>query len=299
MKMWQKAKVFLLRKIDRYTGRKKWKGHCPQVAFKDLQATTTSGNLGLRVYYGDNNSDQPLIIYFHGGGWVLGDLESYHPFCKSLCQRSTCTVVAVDYRLAPEHPFPAAQDDCLAITHWVAAHIDELGRSNGKIVLAGDSAGGHLATVTCLALDPEIRRHVAGQVIIYPVTDHYESAFPSYTEKARVANLTSSMMRWFWDSYLASSHSISQFEAAMPLRASNLSSLPATLLVTAENDPLRDEGIAYADKLRNAGVAVQYRHFNHAAHGFACSEGPTADFEDFMNDLVQWLHDLEMESALP
>ncbi len=85
----------------------------------------------------------------------------------------------------------------------------------------------------------------------------------------------------------------------MPLRASNLSSLPATLLVTAENDPLRDEGIAYADKLRNAGVAVQYRHFNHAAHGFACSEGPTADFEDFMNDLVQWLHDLEMESALP
>lgn len=175
----------------------------------------------------------------------------------------------------------------------MAANIDELGRSNGKIVLAGDSAGGHLATVTCLALDPEIRRHVAGEIIIYPVTDHYESAFGSYTEKARVANLASSMMRWFWDSYLASNHSISQNEATMPLRASNLSSLPATFLVTAENDPLRDEGIAYANKLRDSGVAIQYRHFENAAHGFACSEGPTEVFDAFMCELVKWLHELE------
>jgi len=292
----RKTKAVLLRKIYRLMGASTWKGHSPQVAWKRFHATTPAGRLSLRVYTGDSTGNKPLVIYFHGGGWVLGDLESHHPFCKTLCHRSGCSVIAVDYRLAPEHPFPAAHDDCLAITNWVAANITELGSSSGKIVLAGDSAGANLATATCLELEPGVRQVVVGEVVIYPVTDHYESAFPSYKEKARGYNLTSSMMRWFWDTYLANTGTSppdKQLQRATPLKAENLSSLPPTLLVTAENDPLRDEGIAYADKLRKAGVLVQYRHFEDAAHGFACSEGPTANFEFFMSDLVEWLHHLD------
>ena len=292
----QKIKVLLLRKFYRFLGARTWKGHYPQLTYRTFHATTPAGRLKLRVYKGAKAKNKPLVVYFHGGGWVLGDLESHHPFCQILCDRSGCGVIAVDYRLAPEHPFPAAHDDCLAITNWIAANITELGPSSGKIVLAGDSAGANLATATCLELDPGVHQLVAGEVVIYPVTDHYESAFPSYKDKARGYNLTSSMMRWFWDTYLANTGTappIEQSQRATPLKAANLSSLPPTLLVTAENDPLRDEGIAYADKLRDAGVLVKYRHFEDAAHGFACSEGPTANFEAFMSDLVEWLHDLD------
>ncbi len=290
--IWLTTKVFLLRRFYRFIGPRIWKGHNPKVAFNDLQADTSAGPLSLRIYNGEHGRDRPLIIYFHGGGWVLGDLESHHPYCQSLCQRSGCTVIAVDYRLAPEHPYPAAHDDCLAATHWIAAHSDETGASNGTIVLAGDSAGGNLATATCLALEQGVRQRVIGEVVIYPATDHYQRAFASYVTKARGFGLTSGMMRWFWDTYLGISDPTHQTEQAMPARATNLASLPPTLLVTAENDPLRDEGVEYADLLRKAGVTIQYQHFENAAHGFACSEGPTENFEAFMQILVKWLHKL-------
>ena len=295
----QKTKVSLLRRFYRMLGARTWRGHNPQVEHRDIQAGTSEGEISMRIYQGESAADKPLVVYFHGGGWVLGSLESHHPFCQSLCEDNGCTVISVDYRLAPENLFPAAHDDCLAATDWVAENIDEFGPSNGKMVLAGDSAGANLATATCLALSPGVCRCVIGEIIIYPVTDHYESAFASYVDKASGYSLSSKMMCWFWDIYLGNSGTTDlteEPERAMPLKATGLSTLPPTLLVTAENDPLRDEGIAYAEKLRDAGVAIQYRHFEDAAHGFACSEGPTVNFNAFMNDMVKWLHHLEAKN---
>ena len=300
--MLQKIKTFLLRRFYRFLNRRTWKGHNPGIDFEDLQVITANGQLKLRLYKGINNNDLPLILFFHGGGWVIGDLDSHDTFCQMVCESSACSLVAVDYRLAPEHPYPAAADDCLAATDWVVEHLNELGPSNGKIVLAGDSAGGNLATATCLELEPQVRQHVVGEVLIYPATDHYKRNFPSFTEKAKGHRLTSKMMIWFWDVYLGTANPDQQagyFAQAMPLQAANLASLPATLLITAEHDPLRDEGEAYAEKLRQAGVDIQFRNFLGVDHGFVCSLGPSLDLDSFMQDLLIWLQNLEYKSALP
>jgi acetyl esterase len=300
--MLRQIKVFLLRRVYRFLNRRTWKGHSPAIDFEDLQMPTANGQLKLRLYRGINNNDLPLILFFHGGGWVIGDLDSHHNFCQILCESSACSVLAVDYRLAPEHPYPAAADDCLAATDWVAGHLEELGPSNGKIVLAGDSAGGNLATATCLELEAPVRQHVIGEVLIYPATDHYKRNCPSFTEKAKGHRLTSKMMKWFWDTYLGTAdpdQQASYFAQAMPLQAANLSSLPATLLITAENDPLRDEGEAYADELRQLGVDIQFRNFRDVDHGFVCSMGPSQGLDSFLQDLLIWLQNLEYESALP
>jgi acetyl esterase len=240
-----------------------------------------------------SREDRPLIVYFHGGGWVIGDLDTHTPFCHVLHQRSGCNVIAVDYRLAPEQPFPAAPDDCLAATRWIAEHIGDFGGSDHRVVVAGDSAGGNLASVVCLGADPELREKIAGEVVIYPVTDHYDAGFPSYVERAKGQTLTADLMRWFWDTYLAGGKPGGSDEArAFPARSSALGTLPSTFLVTAEYDPLRDEGIAFSEQLREAGVALEYRHFGNAAHGFACSEGPNEDFEAMIVDLLAWLEKL-------
>ena len=185
-----------------------------------LQIPGPGGPLHARMYRGNSSADKPLIVYFHGGGWVIGDLLSHHPFCQTLSQKSGCTVISVDYRLAPEHPFPAAPDDCLAATRWVADHIGDFGPSNGRLVLAGDSAGANLATCTCLELDPGTRALVAGEIVKYPVVDHYSSLHPSYIERGSGQLLTSKVMRWFWDTYLAglAADSVAA-RRAMPLHA--------------------------------------------------------------------------------
>jgi acetyl esterase len=202
-------------------------------------------------------------------------------------------VIAVDYRLAPEHAFPAAAEDCLAATRWIGEHIADLAPSNGALVLAGDSAGANLATCTCLELDAATRAKVVGEIVKYPVVDHYNASPPSYTERARGQALTSNFMVWFWDTYLGDCDADDpKAKRAMPLHAQNLASLPPTFLITAEYDPLRDEGIAYAEKLRDAGVVLQYRHFDTAAHGFACSEGPNENFNAYMDDLATWVKQL-------
>lgn len=297
--MLQKAKIFLRRKTYRFRSQRVWKGHLPEVGYVDKTVNTADGSLRLRSYLGKNDHDRPLIIYFHGGGWAYGDLETHHGFCKMLCAQSTCSIVSVDYRLAPEHPYPAAADDCLTATDWIAGHIKQLGPSNGTMILTGDSAGANLATATCLELEPDIRENVAGEILIYPVTDHYSRKFPSYTEKAKGYRLTSKMMSEFWDTYLGTPEPDQQagyFVQALPLQAADVSGLPPTLLITADNDPLRDEGVAYAEKLQQAGVSTEYRNFIGTEHGFACTMGPSPEFHSFMDDLVIWLDNLNNES---
>jgi acetyl esterase len=293
--LWQAIRVWASRAYYRFSNALAWRGHTHPGPCSDLHIPVGGAAIRARLYSNALGATRPLIVYIHGGGWVIGDLETHHPFCQVLSQSSGCSVIALDYRRAPEHTFPAAQDDCLAAIRWIAQHAAELGTNDNRLVIAGDSAGGNLATCACLEIDPASRKKISGQVLIYPATDHYSAGFASYTERATGQTLTAAIVQWFWDTYLGGLDAQApEVQRAFPLRSSLLASLPPpTLLVTAEQDPLRDEGKAYAEKLRLAGVPVSSHHFANAAHGFACSEGPHADFRDFINQLTTWLAQLD------
>ncbi len=290
----QALKVWGLRRFYRYHSAWNWRGDRTGIPHVDLRVPVGDTAIDARLYVNALGVTRPLILYIHGGGWVIGDLGSHHPFCRALAHHTRCSVIALDYRLAPEHPFPAAQDDCLAAAAWVAQRTTDLAPCNGTLVIAGDSAGGNLATCTCLALEESARKLTIGELLIYPATDHYSAARASYVEKATGQMLTTELMQWFWDHYLGGRDSTEPaVQRAFPLRAANLASLPPTLLVTAENDPLRDEGIAYAELLRNNGVDVAYFHFGDADHGFACGEGPTGQFQALIQQVNDWLQQLD------
>jgi acetyl esterase len=292
--LWQVIKVRAFRVYYRISNALAWRGHAQHGPSSDLHIPVGGADIGARLYGNALGATKPLIVYIHGGGWVIGDLETHHPFCQALSAATGCSVIALDYRLAPEHTFPAAQDDCLAAIRWIAQHARKLGTSNNHLVIAGDSAGGNLATCACLELDPASREKISGQVLIYPATDHYNAGFGSYLERARGQTLTAGIMHWFWDTYLGGlSDQALDAQRAFPLRSSLLASSPPTLLVTAHKDPLRDEGKAYAAKLELAGVPVSCHHFANAEHGFACSRGPDAEFRSFMHQLNTWLAQLD------
>jgi acetyl esterase len=288
-------RVAAFRSYYRISSALTWRGHVHPGPFVDLHIPVTGATtIRARLYNNALGGMKPLIVYIHGGGWVIGSVATHHPFCQALSAATGCSIIALDYRLAPGHAFPAAQDDCLAATQWIARHAAQLGTSNNRLVIAGDSAGGTLATCTCLEIDPGDRENIAGQVLIYPATEHYNAGFASYVDRATGQTLTTGIMHWFWDTYLGGlSPNDASAKRAFPLRAAGLASLPATLLVTAEKDPLRDEGKAYAAALKQAGVAVTHAHFASAEHGFACSQGPHADFRDFMQRLTAWLAQLD------
>jgi acetyl esterase len=211
----------------------------------------------VRVYSSAGNGPG-VFVYFHGGGWVVGSLESHDRLCRTLAARSGVTVVSVGYRLAPEHPYPAAVDDAWTATHWAAARFE-------PVVVGGDSAGGHLAAVVALrARDQGL--HIALQVLVYPVTDHaFDTA--SYREHGRGTNLTEPTMRWFWRHFLGDEQRGAEPEAS-PLRAPDLTGVAPALVLTAEHDPLRDEGEAYAQRLVDAGVPTTLTRYDGLIHGF-------------------------------
>jgi acetyl esterase/lipase len=216
--------------------------------------STPTGSLGYRLYRPATPGPHPIVAYFHGGGWVLGNLDSDDPLCRDLCVRSNGLVVSVNYRHAPEARFPAAADDAFAALEWVAASGVELGGIPGQLAVAGWSAGANVAAVACqLARDaggPEI----LGQVLLTPVTDS-DMSRPSYRENGEGYVLTAGLMKWFWANYADPEQR--RDPRASPLRG-DLSNLPPALVVTAEFDPLRDEGAAYADALAAAGVRVEH-----------------------------------------
>jgi acetyl esterase len=208
----------------------------------------------------------PVLVYYHGGGWVIGDLETHDVLCRQITAAAGIAVVAVDYRLAPEHKFPAAIDDAWAATRWVVKQAARLGIDPSRLAVGGDSAGGNLAAVVALmardAGDPAIQL----QMLNYPVTDLAAEA-PSYAEFADGFMLTRDSMRWFVDHYLESKSEASDWRAS-PLRAPSLAGVAPALVVTAGFDPLRDEGDAYARKLRAAGVRVDHICYGGMVHGF-------------------------------
>src|SRR5207245_5987799 len=208
----------------------------------------------------------PGLVYFHGGGWVIGDLETHDVLCRQLTAGAGITVVSVDYRLAPEHKFPAALDDAWEATRWVNASAAELGIDASRLAVGGDSAGGNLAAVVALMARDAGSPAVTFQVLLYPVTD-LGAETRSYTDFADGYMLTRDSMRWFVAQYLDSKDQAADWRAS-PLRAATLAGLPPALIVTAGFDPLRDEGRAYARRLRDAGVRVDYACYGGMLHGF-------------------------------
>ena len=234
---------------------------------RDLSAGGPQGPIGLRLYRpGTAPSPAPALVYYHGGGWVIGDLDTHDVLCRELAHRAGCVVVAVDYRLAPEHPFPAAVDDCLAATRWVHAQAGTLGIDASRLALGGDSAGGNLATVTAIALRDSGGPRALLQLLIYPGTD-MRAVAPSHTTNGQGYMLTADSITYFRGHYIPSEAQWSDWRAS-PLLHPDVSKLPPALVITAGYDPLRDEGRQYADKLSQAGVPTQYVCFERQIHGF-------------------------------
>ncbi len=225
------------------------------------------GNIPIRIYTPEGMSPFPVLVYFHGGGWVLGNLETHDHICRALTNAAGCITVAVDYRLAPEHKYPAAVEDCYAATLWASTSAATFNGDSRRIAVGGDSAGGNLAGVVALLARDLGVPPLVYQLLVYPVTDHYQSDKPSYRENAEGYLLTADAMRWFWDHYL-SDESAAKHPHASPLQAKDLGNLPPALVITAEFDPLRDEGELYAARLRDSGVAVTSTRYNGMIHGF-------------------------------
>ena len=208
----------------------------------------------------------PCLVFFHGGGWVIGDLDTHDVVCRKLADEGRLIVISIDYRRAPEHKFPAAVDDAIAATAWIATHAKEFGIDASRLVVGGDSAGGNLATVVAIAARDGNGPAISGQVLIYPATD-FTMAQPSHSEPETSILLTHSVVRWFRDHYLNGTADVHDWRAS-PALAGTLVGLPPAYVLTAGADPLRDEGDDYARRLEQAGVAVTYRTFPGQFHGF-------------------------------
>ncbi len=244
----------------------------PVRSVENFRIAGPEGEIPIRVYTSDTPAPRPALIYFHGGGWVVCDLDTHDVVCTAIANRAGAVVVAVDYRLAPEHKFPAAVVDCYAATAWVTSNAERLGVDPRRISVGGDSAGGNLATVVSLKSRDEHGPAIASQAMVYPVTDLSSFGTPSYQEFAEGYQLTKTEMEWFRHHYLSSMEEAANPHVS-PLLAMNLSGLPPALIITAECDPLRDEGEAYAKRLTEAGVPVTCTRYPGMIHPFFSLSG--------------------------
>ena len=245
------------------------------------------GPIALRIYTPEGYGPFPLMVFFHGSGFVLCSLDTHDGMCRNLAAGIGCVVVSVDYRLAPEHKFPAGPDDCLAAARWAAAHAAEFDADPARIMLAGDSAGGNMAAVTALRVRDEGGPALIGQMLLYPVTDYHTPGTPSYVENADGYGLTRDTMEWFWAHYLNHAGEASH-PYASPLRAPDLARLPAAYIVSAEYDPLRDEAERYGDRLRAVGVPVEITRRPGMNHGFLFWVGRVGGADSAMADACAW-----------
>jgi acetyl esterase len=242
-------------------------GPAPAMArASDHQVPVEGGTIGVRVLV-PRQGARGVIVYLHGGGWVIGSIDEYDTMARKLAERTSCAVVNVDYRLAPEHRYPTAVEDCWAALSWTAGQLTAIaGRPDVPLIVAGDSAGGNLAAVMALRARDRGGPELALQVLVYPVTDaNFETA--SYVDPENELLLTRDAMVWFWDHYVPDASRRAEPDAS-PLRAESLAGLPPAVVLTAEHDVLRDEGEAYARRLEEAGVPVDFKRHTGQTHGF-------------------------------
>jgi acetyl esterase len=235
-----------------------------------LAISAPHGSIPARVYTPlkprQANGLAPCLVFFHGGGWVIGDLDSHDVVCRKLADEGELIVISVDYRLAPEHKFPAAVEDAITATRWIAENAKQLGIDASRLTVGGDSAGGNLAAVVAISARDGNGPAVAGQLLIYPATD-LALTHPSHSEPETSILLTHSVIRWFRDHYLNGDADVSDWRAS-PARTNTLVGQPPAYVLTAGGDPLRDEGEEYARRLKEAGVPVTFRTFPGQFHGF-------------------------------
>jgi len=232
----------------------------------------------------------PCLVFFHGGGWVIGNLDTHDVVCRKLAEEGELIVISVDYRLAPEHKFPAAVDDSIIATKWIAANGAELGIDPSRLIVGGDSAGGNLAAVVSLTARDEGGPDIAGQLLIYPSTD-MSRKHASHKEAETSILLTHSVIVWFLNHYLGDAD-IADWRAS-PARAKSLASLPPAYVLTVGGDPLRDEGDEYAARLKEAGVRVTYRHFAGQFHGFFTMGKLLNQANVAVGEIATWLKALD------
>ena len=237
---------------------------------EELTIPSPDGDIPARIYTPKaprlSGGLSPCLVFFHGGGWVIGNLDSHDVVCRTLAYEGGLIVIAVDYRLSPEAKFPAAVDDAIAATHWIAKNAKQFGIDASQISVGGDSAGGNLAAVVAIQARDNNGPKLAGQVLIYPGTD-FRMTHPSHSEPETSILLTHSVIRWFKDHYLSGPQDVDDWRAS-PARVEKLEGLPPAYVLTAGADPLRDEGDEYAKRLADAGVAVKHRTFPGQFHGF-------------------------------
>ncbi len=238
-------------------------------AVEHILIPTSGGEVLARVFKpaGFEEKALPVVVYFHGGGWVIANLDVYEPSCRALCNAAEAIVVSVNYRQAPEAVYPAAVNDAYDATQWVLQNASSLGGDPNRVAIAGESAGGNLATVACLLAKENGGQMPVAQLLIYPVTDMVGQDYPSYAENQDTEPLHTSMMPWFAKYYIPDESQRSE-PTASPLFARDLSGLPPAIIITAEHDPLRDQGEAYAEKLAAAGVSVDSKRYGGVTHEF-------------------------------
>ena len=250
------------------------------VATEDL---ALASGIQLRLYRPPVQSSDAIVLYLHGGGWVLGDIEGFDDFCRRFSAASGLILASLEYRLAPEHPFPAALDDSIEALSWIGEHANALGADPKKIVVMGSSAGGNLAAVLAATEGIGQDSPIVHQVLIYPVLDS-RLEHPSFTENATGMYLTSRQMRWYWDQYVPDPADRADPRVS-PAHTPSLAGLPSATVVVAEHDPLRDEGREYAARLKADGVAVEFLEFPGQIHGFLAMSGVIGGAEEAL-DLV-------------
>lgn len=254
---------------------------------EDLFADVGSEPIPLRAYRppAPASGELPLILYFHGGGFVLGDINCYDNLCRRLCVASQSVVVSVGYRLAPEYPFPSAVDDAVAVTRWVTQNRERIRGCSGPLCLAGDSAGANLATVAAHLLRDDPSVTVSHQLLLYPVTD-LGAESSGYERCGAGFFLTAPLMRYFRKHYLGNQNDPND-DRVSPLRARDLAAMPPSTLLVCGFDPLREEGLAYAEALRSAGVAVDLHEAEDQIHGFLLMDGAVAEANTLLDILGQ------------
>jgi acetyl esterase len=267
----------------------------PVDAVTDRTIPGPGGDIKLRIYRSGSGDALPLLLFMHGGGFVLGGLDTHDEVARMLTAATGCVTVAVDYRLAPEHPFPAAVDDCFAALTWTASHAAELGADAKRLVVIGDSAGGNLAAVTALKARDEQGPTLAGQVLIYPVVDLGAPMLPAPDGNFYIL---SPQTRAFFNGAYLSDAAHTKLPQVSPAMADDLRGLPATLVITAEYDPLCDQGETFATRLEAAGVDTTLTRYDGAIHGFATFAVPLR--AQVLRQIADWLNTLysQFDSAV-
>lgn len=238
----------------------------PVGATRDVRVDGPAGEVPVRIYVPDSPGPHPAVLFIHGGGWALGAIKYSDPLCRALCRASQMVIASVEYRLAPEHPFPAGLEDSYSVLEWLHANATQVGAQPGLIAVCGDSAGGNLATSVALLSRDRHGPRIALQVLIYPALDPTLSR-PSFETCAEGYGLTRDDMRLYWDLYLSAPDDAAN-PYASPLRSQALNGLPPALILVAEFDPLTDDGEAYAEMLRAAGVSATVIRYPGMIHGF-------------------------------